>query len=127
MRSNAGVAAWQSERFGLKYPIERLEVGQSFFAAKSEKMPDPMKTLGSAISAAKQKYATQTGTQQVVRSKRGEKNRLILDPQGQKLMETKDMPIWDYARKWILRPVEAGQLCGKWKAPVEGVLIQRIK
>jgi hypothetical protein len=112
---------------GNKYPLDKLNVGQSFFAAKTEKMPDPMKTLGSAVSAAKMKFATQTGTTTVTRSKRGEKNKLVFDANGQKIMETKDVPIWDYSRKWILRPVEAGQLCGQWKAPTPGVLVQRIK
>jgi hypothetical protein len=110
-----------------KYPLDKLGVGQSFFAAKSEKMPDPMKTLGSAVSAAKMKFATQTGTQEVTRSKRGEKNKLVHDANGQKIMETKTVPIWEYSRKWILRPVEAGQFCGTWQAPVAGCLVQRIR
>jgi hypothetical protein len=110
-----------------KYPLDKLGVGQSFFAAKTEKMPDPMKTLGSAVSAAKMKFATQVGTQQISRSKRGEKNKLVLDENGQKVYETKTVPIWEYSRKWILRPVEAGQFCGQWRAPVEGCLVQRIR
>jgi hypothetical protein len=110
-----------------KYPLDKLGVGQSFFASKSERMPDPMKTLGSAVSAAKMKFATQTGTQEVTRSKRGEKNKLVFDTNGQKIMETKTVPIWDYGRKWILRPVEKDQFCGTWKAPSDGCLVQRIK
>ena len=114
---------------GLKYPIEKLAVGQSFFAAKSEKIPDPVKTLTSAITAAKMKYATQVGTETVVRSKRGERNKLLLDENGHKIMEAKEVPRYEFARKWILRPVAPGQVCGAtgWKAPGEGALVQRIK
>ena len=110
-----------------KFPIEKLSVGQSFFTATSAQIPDPMKVLGSAVAAAKMRFATQTGTEVVHRSKRGEKNKLLLDGNGQKIMETKEVPTYDYARKWILRPVETGQMCGKWAAPSPGVLVQRIK
>jgi hypothetical protein len=116
---------------GVKYPIEKLEIGQSFFVAKTERMPDPIKTMGSAITAAKAKFATQVGTESVTRSKRGEKNKLVLDENGHKIMETKMVPVYDYARQWILRSVVAGQVCGSgtgaWKAPYDGALVQRIK
>lgn len=110
-----------------KYPIEKLAVGQSFFAAKTERMPDPLKTMGSAITACKAKYATQVGTQTVTRSKRGDRNKLLLDDNGRKIMEVKEVPTYEYSRQFLLRSVVAGQMCGAWRAPYDGALVQRVK
>jgi hypothetical protein len=110
-----------------KYPIEKLGVGQSFFVPASDKVKDPLKTLGSAVSAAKMKFATQTGTETRTLAKRGEKNRLVLDDQGQRIMETRQVPVYEFARKYMLRGVSAGQVIGTWKAPSKGCLVQRVK
>lgn len=110
-----------------KYPIEKLGVGQSFFVPASDKIKDPLKTLGSAVSAAKMKYAVQTGTETKTVAKRGEKNKVLLDDKGQRVMETKNVATYEYPRKWMLRGVAAGQVVGKWTAPTKGVLVQRVK
>lgn len=109
------------------YPFANLEVGQSFFVPVSEKHPDPVKSMGSTISAANLRYAQQTGTKTVTRAKRGPKNKLVLE-NGQKVMETKDVPEYTYTRKFSIRRVEAGkEYGGGWIAPANGGLVQRIK
>lgn len=45
-----------------KYPFHQLEVGQSFMVPATDKLPDPAKSLASAVAAAIRVYATQNGT-----------------------------------------------------------------
>lgn len=40
-----------------KYPFDGLEVGQGFFVAATEKMPEPAKSLASTVSSATARYA----------------------------------------------------------------------
>ena len=42
------------------YPFDRLAVGQSFFVAATDQMPNPAKTLGSTVSSATRRAKTQT-------------------------------------------------------------------
>ena len=110
-----------------KYPIEKLTVGQSFFVPATEALKDPLKTLGSAVSAAKMKFATQTGKETKTLPKRGERNRLVLDEKGERIMEVREVATYDFARQYTLRGVTSGQIVGKWRAPSKGVLVRRIK
>lgn len=108
------------------YPFDKLEVGGSFFVPVSEKHSDPVKTLGSTVSSANLRYAEETGeTKEVVRSKRGEKNKLVLDANGEKIMEKVIRPIYRYTRRFSIRPVESGVKYGDWIAPADGALIAR--
>ncbi len=108
------------------YPFDSLEVGQSFFVPVSEKHPNPVKTLGSTVSSANMRFAQDTGETKIVeRAKRGKRNKLELDASGNKIMETKTVPVYKFTRKFSIRAVEAGKSYGAWTAPATGALIAR--
>lgn len=109
-----------------KYPFDEMEVGGFFFVAKSAAVPDPLKTLGSTVSSANLRFAEQIGEKIVTRAKRGKGNKLELDGNGQKIMETKTVPTWKLTRKFEIREVVGGTDYGTWKAPANGVLIARV-
>lgn len=109
-----------------KYPFDEMEVDSFFFVAKSAAVPDPLKTLGSTVSSANLRFAEQTGEKTVTRAKRGKGNKLELDANGQKIMETKTVPTWKLTRKFEIRPVDGGVEYGTFKAPATGVLIARV-
>ena len=111
----------------IKYPFDQLQVGQSFFVPATAKLPNPLKTLGSTISSANVRYADKIGEKEVTRAKRGEKNKLVLDANGQKIMETKTVPEYKFNRKFSIRGVEAGKQYGNWTAEASGALIQRVE
>lgn len=111
----------------IKYPFDQLQVGQSFFVPATAKLPNPLKTLGSTISSANIRYADKIGEKEVTRAKRGEKNKLVLDANGQKIMETKTVPEYKFNRKFSIRGVEAGKQYGNWTAEASGALIQRVE
>jgi len=109
-----------------KYPFDDLQPGQTFFVAADAETPNPLKTLGSAVSNATNKYRVDTGkTKEVVRTKRGEGNKAVLDSSGAKVRETATVPVYEYKRKFSIRGVKAGQVCGSYTAPMDGVLIGR--
>ncbi len=110
-----------------KYPFDQLEVGGKFFVPATAKLPNPLKTLGSTISTAQHRYAKQVGEKTVERSKRGKKNRLVLDDNGHKIMEAKTVAVYEFPRKFTIRGVQAGVTYGSWKAPADGALIARVK
>jgi hypothetical protein len=110
-----------------KYPFDQLEVGKSFFVPATAKLPNPLKTLGSTISSANHRYAKVTGEKVVERSKRGARNKLVLDANGNKIMETKTVPTYEFTRKFTIRGVKAGVEYGKWVAPADGALIARVR
>lgn len=111
-----------------KYPFDDMPVNGSFFVPVSDETPDPLKTLGSAVSNATNKYRVDTGkTESKERTKRGEGNKAVLDTEGKKFKETVTVPIYDYPRKYIIRGVKKDQKCGEWSAPADGVLISRTK
>lgn len=111
----------------IKYPFERMEIGQSFFVPVSEKLPDPVKTLGSTVSSANMRYAKETGqTKQVERVKRGTDRKGMVDAAGNKIKETVTVPVYSFERKFSLRGVEAGKTYGNWVAPSDGALIARV-
>ena len=109
----------------LKYPFDKMEIGQSFFVPVTAKHPDPVKSLGSTISSAKLRFAEVTGQKTVTRAKRGKGNKLELDAAGNKIMETKQVDVHKFTRNFEIRPVEAGVKYGDWVAPGSGALIAR--
>lgn len=110
------------------YPFDDLAVGQTFFVPISVKHPDPVKTLGSTVSSANMRYATETGaTKQVNRAKRGSDKKALLDEKGEKIMELVTVPVYEYSRKFALRAVVKGTAYGDWVAPDTGALIARVK
>lgn len=110
-----------------KYPFDNLQVGNSFFVPATAKLPNPLKTLGSTVSSANHRFATVVGEKEVERSKRGERNKLVLDANGHKIMEVKTVPVYQFTRKFTIRGVKAGVKYGNWTAPADGALIARIE
>lgn len=109
-----------------KYPFDQLPAGGTFFVAADTEIPDPLKTLGSAVSNATNKYRVDTGkTEMVSRTKRGEGNKAVLDAAGNKIKEQVQVPVYEYPRKFVIRAIKAGDKLGDWTAPVDGVLIGR--
>lgn len=110
----------------IKYPFDKLEMGQSFFVPVSAKLPDPVKTLGSTVSAANMRYAVETGeTNEVERAKRDGK-KAARDAAGNKIMETVTRPVYKFNRKFTIRGAEKGKQYGTWTAPENGAIIQRV-
>lgn len=110
------------------YPFEQLEIGQSFFVPVSDKHPNPVKTLGSTVSAQNHKFSEETGeVKQVERAKRGKKNKAVLDDNGQKIMEMVTVKLRKPLRKFTIRPVKAGVEYGSWTPDADGAVIARIQ
>lgn len=104
-----------------KYPFEQLQKGSSFFVAASAEVPNPLKTLGSAVANATNKHRVDSGNvKEVERTKRG-----VTNPDGSKIKETVKVPVYNYPVKFVIRGVKAQQKCGEWVAPSDGVLITR--
>lgn len=109
-----------------KYPFADLPLNGFFFVADSAtKDGNALKTMGTAISNANNKYRFDTGTtESVVRTKRDGK-KAALDAAGKKIKETVTVPVYKYERKFAARAVTAGQVCGGWTASANGALISR--
>ena len=109
-----------------KYPFDKLEIGNTFFVAATAKHPDPVKTMGSAVSAATMRFAKPTGEMKTVtRTKRGADHKaLVVD--GVKQTETKSVPVYAFERKFTIRSVKASDKLGDWTAPSDGALIGRV-
>lgn len=89
------------------YPFDKLEVGQGFFVPATDKRPDPAKSLQSSVSAANDRYATETGeTKQVSRAKRdpADKKKALKGADGKNIMETVTLPVKHYNRKFVIAP-----------------------
>ncbi len=110
-----------------KYPFDNLQVGNSFFVPATARLPNPLKTLGSTVSSANHRYANVVGEKEVERSKRGERNKLVLDANGNKIMEVRIVPVYQFTRKFTIRGVKAGVKYGNWAAPADGALIARVE
>ncbi len=56
-----GIPMPVQRRFGktTAYPFDALQVGECFFVPVSDKMPEPHKTMGSTLSNARKRYATE--------------------------------------------------------------------
>lgn len=110
-----------------QYPFDQLQLNESFFVPVSEKHSNPVKTLGSTVSAQNHKYSEETGeVKQVERAKRGKKNRAVLDDQGNKIMETVTVKVRKPVRKFSIRPVKAGVAYGSWTPDKDGAVIARV-
>ena len=111
-----------------KYPFADLEVGGMFFSPNSDHAKgDAVKALGSTVSAQNDKYAEKTGeTREITRAVRDKQTKkAILNPDGSKQMETVQLPVKKYNRKFTIRPVVGGQTYGNWVAPSDGALVAR--
>lgn len=111
-----------------KYPFADMNLGQSFFVSNDEvEGGDALKKLTSTVSNMNNRYRTETGKMQTVtRTVRGEGNKAVLNEDGSKRKETKQVPVYKQDRKFSIRAVEAGKEYGGWKAPANGALIARV-
>lgn len=112
-----------------KYPFADLPVGGTFFSANSEHSKgDAVKALGSTVSAQNDKYSEPTGeTRTITRAVRDKQTKkAIVNADGSKQMETVELPVKKYNRKFTIRPVAKGQKLGDWTAPEDGALVGRI-
>lgn len=111
-----------------KYPFADMPLGSSFFSANTEHAKgDAVKALGSTVSSQNRKYAIETEqTKTQRRAKRNDDNELILDANGNKIIEVVTLPVLKYERKFTIRAVEAGKTYGGWTAPADGALIGRV-
>lgn len=111
-----------------KYPFADMNLGQSFFVSNDEvEGGDALKKLTSTVSNMNNRYRTETGEMQTVtRTVRGEGNKAVLNEDGSKRKETKQVPVYKQDRKFSIRAVEAGKEYGGWKAPANGALIARV-
>lgn len=111
-----------------KYPFAELPVGGVFFSGNSEhKKGDAVKALGSTVSAQNDKYSEPTGEMRTITRAVRDKvsKKAVLNADGSKQMETVELPVKKYNRKFTIRPVEAGYQSGGWTAPEAGALISR--
>lgn len=76
-----------------KYPFDALEVGQMFFVPASEKQPDPAKSLGSVVTSANRRFATETG--ETKQNRKGETVAKLV-----------------YGRKFVVRPYTRDGVAG---------------
>lgn len=112
-----------------KYPFADLPVGGTFFSANSEHAKgDAVKALGSTVSAQNDKYSEETSqTKTITRAVRDKQTKkAIIGEDGKKVMETVELPVKKYNRKFTIRPVAKGQKLGDWTAPEDGALVGRI-
>lgn len=111
------------------YPWATTEVGGMFFVGVSQK-PNPVKSMTSAVSSANMKYSEPTGEKRTrTMAKRGPGNKAVLDVNGQKVMETKEVDVMRPTRKFDLLEVKKGDTrpeWGDWTAPEDGVVIGRV-
>jgi len=110
-----------------KYPFDQLEIGGSFFVPVSAEVPEPMKSLGSAVSAANMRYAEDTGTtKKAKRAVKDSNGDVQKDAAGKLVKAEVDVPVYKYSRKFAIRGVEKGTKYGEWVAPADGALIARV-
>jgi len=110
-----------------KYPFDSLLTGGSFFVAASAEMPDLLKSMNSAVSNANNKYRVDTGKTEMVTKTKREGKKAALDAAGNKIKESVEVKVYEYTRKFAVRSVKIGQVCGGWTAPTDGVLVGREK
>lgn len=112
-----------------KYPFETMGIGEFFFVANTEVAKgDAMKTLGSAVGSANQRFSEEIpGTEhQVTRAKRGADHKTIKGADGKNVTETVMVLEKKQLRRFVVRAVQAGLEYGSFKAPADGVVVQRV-
>lgn len=100
-------------RRGSVYPIETMEVGQSFHIATSAENPDPASRIASSLSNARIKYAVETGEQETVTVKvykRDAEGVIEKDAEGHRVVESQSevtRPKTKLGRDWSVASVDA--------------------
>lgn len=110
-----------------KYPFETMEVHQFFFVPDSDvKNGNALKTVGSAVGSANQRFMEETGEHRTVtRAKRGKDHKTVKGLDGKNEMETVTLPVKKSTRKFTIRAVEAGKAYGDFTAPANGAVVMR--
>lgn len=110
-----------------KYPFETMEVGDFFFVANTAvSKGDAVKTMGSAVGSANQRFATGTGVfKDVKRAKRGPDHKAVKGADGKNVMEDAKVEEKHYNKKFVVRPVKANVSYGAFTAPADGAVIAR--
>lgn len=110
-----------------KYPFETMEVGTFFFVPNSDvKNGNALKTVGSAVGSANQRFMVETGEHKTTtRAKRGKDHKTVKDANGNNVMETVTLPIKKETKKFTIRAVEAGKEYGSFTAPADGAVVMR--
>lgn len=110
-----------------KYPFDQLDVGGSFFVGNFEvDKGDAFKTLSATVSSANRRYSEPTGeTETVMRAKRGDDRKAILDAEGKKVMEQVTIEKRKALKHFKIVAVEGGVKYGEWTAPENGAIIIR--
>jgi len=96
-------------RSGSMYPFDQLEPGQAFFVPATGDKPNPVKTLASAVTNARKKYAVETGGT-VIRKIKGEEV---------------EVPETEKTRDFQVREVADGAAFGEQFAGVSGAGVWR--
>lgn len=111
----------------MKYPFDKLEIGQGFFEAVSAKVENPYKTLSSTVSSVNKRYSEPTGeSKQVIRTVRGPGNKAVLNADGTKQKQTVTVPVTKQLRKFTVRAVKAGDKLGEVTIPADGAFVTRV-
>ena len=111
------------------YPFDNLAVGHSFFVANTEDRPDAAKSLASTVSAAKARYAVETGEMKSVVVKVYAKDadgKIVKNADGSRVVTgevTETRAVTRQERDFVLRAVEDGAPWGQ--AGVAGAAIWR--
>jgi hypothetical protein len=110
-----------------KYNFDTMDVNAFFFVPNSDvKGSDAVKTVGSAVGAANQKYSEPTGEKkEVTRAKRDAKNRAIKNSDGSNQTETVTLDVKKSLRHFKVSRVEAGKVYGAFTAPADGAVVYR--
>ena len=58
---------------------------------------------------------------------RGKDRKAAVDAEGNKEMETVELPVYNFTRKFEIRGIEKGKVYGSWTATDDGALIARTK
>lgn len=110
-----------------KYPFETMGVGEFFFVPNTDtKNGNALKTVGSAVGSANQRFMEETGEhREVTRAKRGKDHKTVKDHHGNNVMETVTLPVKKETKKFTIRAVEAGKSYGNFEAPADGAVVLR--
>lgn len=103
IEDNVTIPTGAASRGNSLYPFDALNIGQSFFVAKTAEMENPAKSLASTVAGANKRYAVETGEVRVNR-------------------KGKEVPATRQERQFVVRAVTEGDKVGArvWRVAVTG-------
>lgn len=116
---------------GSIYPLETMEVGQSFHVPTTEENPDPLARITSSIANSKRKFSVpvepaETETVKVRTYKRDAAGKLVKGEDGKLVVEStveETRPVTKLTRDWIAAAVDASDPMGEgariWRVAVD--------